>query len=140
MFAAWFDWASHFSRAPGRQLELILEGWTISARLARYATTRAFGQSAEPPFKPRIGDDRFADAEWNTTPFDLLQQAHLAQQHWWELATYEVRGMSRRHAERIAFLARQMPDATSPSNNCLLNPRILREAYGTLGQNFVRGS
>jgi len=111
----------------------------ISARLAHYATARALGQSAEPPFRPRVGDDRFADVDWMSPPFDLLQQGHLAQEQWWELATHEVRGMSRRHAERVAFLARQMLDAVSPSNNCLLNPRILHEAYGTLGQNFARG-
>jgi polyhydroxyalkanoate synthase len=117
----------------------MLEGWMIAARLARFATAKALGHSAEAPFKPHVGDDRFADAEWNSMPFDLLQQAHLAQERWWELATREVRGMSRRHAERVAFLTHQMLDAASPSNNWLLNPIILREAYGTLGQNFLRG-
>jgi polyhydroxyalkanoate synthase len=68
-----------------------------------------------------------------------LQQGHLAQEHWWDLATHEVRGMSRRHAERVAFLTRQILDAASPSNNWLLNPRILRETYTTSGQNFFRG-
>lgn len=139
IYAAWFDWASHLARAPGRQLELMLEGWVISARYTRYAAARALGQQADPPFKPRFGDDRFADAEWSHMPFDLLEQAHLAQEQWWDLATREVRGMSHRHAERVSFLTRQMLDAASPSNNWLLNPVVLREANATLGQNFVHG-
>jgi polyhydroxyalkanoate synthase len=139
IFAAWFDWASHLARAPGRQLELALEGWVMAARLARYAAVKAVGRAEEPPFKPRPGDDRFTDAEWNSTPFDLLHQSHLAQERWWELATQEVRGMSRRHAERVAFLTRQALDAVSPSNNWLLNPTILRETYASLGQNLLQG-
>jgi polyhydroxyalkanoate synthase len=139
IFAAWFDWVSHLARAPGRQIELMLEAWMVSARFARYAAARTLGHAATPPFKPHLGDDRFADAEWNRLPFDLLEQAHLAQEHWWELATHEVRGMSHRHAERVGFLTRQMLDAASPANNWLLNPVVLREASATLGQNFVRG-
>ena len=69
MFAAWFDWASHLARAPGRQVELALEGWATLANLSLYATARALGQGADPPFKPRVGDDRFADARLDAVAF-----------------------------------------------------------------------
>src|SRR6516162_11344049 len=51
--AAWTDWISHVSRAPGRQLELGLRAMVASARLARFAWHLGTGREAEIPYPPQ---------------------------------------------------------------------------------------
>src|SRR6516225_10420782 len=67
---AWFDWCSHLSRAPGRQLELVALGAVLSARLAALMTG-----SAVPLLKPEPIDHRFDDEAWQRFPFLWWQQA-----------------------------------------------------------------
>ena len=50
-YAAWLDWASHLSRAPGRQLELWLQAVRAATRVALFASRSAVGP-AIPPFVP----------------------------------------------------------------------------------------
>lgn len=52
-YAAWLDWASHLSRAPGRQLELWLQAARAATRLALFVSQSAVGP-AIPPFVPQI--------------------------------------------------------------------------------------
>jgi polyhydroxyalkanoate synthase len=125
MAAAWFDWASHLLRAPGRQLELALTAAASLARLARYAGPLLRGADATPPFAAREGDRRFADPAWRAQPYELYVQSFLALEDYWRLATSPVRGMSAIHATRVAFMCLQALDVLSPSNNPLLNPVIL---------------
>lgn len=51
-YAAWLDWASHLSRAPGRQLELWLQAARAATRLALFVSQSAVGP-AIPPFVPQ---------------------------------------------------------------------------------------
>ena len=138
-FAAWSDWISHLSRAPGRQLELALAAWRVAARLTFFAGRGALGQAADPPFAPLEHDQRFADPAWNMPPFNFLQQAFLGQEEWWRTATREVRGMTPKNAPRVAFMARQMLDVMSPSNIPWLNPVIIERTFKEAGGNLARG-
>jgi poly[(R)-3-hydroxyalkanoate] polymerase subunit PhaC len=140
MTAAWFAWASHFVRAPGRQLELSFTARTNVARLMRYAAQSMTGARAKPPFQPRQGDRRFSAAEWQELPFALYVQWFLALEDYWHLATRQVRGMSAIHTDRIAFMCRQGLDVLSPSNNPFLNPVILRRTQLEGGTNLLRGA
>jgi polyhydroxyalkanoate synthase len=94
---AWFDWLSHFSRAPGRQLELAALGAVLAARLAALTSGNAV-----PLLKPEPIDHRFSDPAWQTLPFLWWQQAFLAQEEWWRCAMRPLRGMKARDAERSA--------------------------------------
>ena len=123
--AAWFDWASHLLRAPGRQAELMTRAAENQARLAYYLARPTSGEEVQPPFRPGAGDRRFDAAEWREKPFKIWQQAFLATEDWWKLATSPVRGMAHGHSDRIAFVARQYLDVFSPSNYPFLNPTIL---------------
>jgi len=138
--AAWFDWMSHFARSPQRQVELAALAVTHTLRLADFAARSAGArQPVEPPFAPGNGDRRFADPAWRTFPHALWQQGFLAAEEWWDAATREIRGMSRKDAQRVAFMTRQMMDVWSPSNNPLLNPLILQRTQQEAGFNLVRG-
>jgi polyhydroxyalkanoate synthase subunit PhaC len=96
-YAAWLDWVSHLSRAPGRQLELWLEAVRAAGRLAYFASRFAV-DPASPPFASTESDRRFDDPAWGSLPYALWQQGFLAQEDWWRSATREVRGMAPRDA------------------------------------------
>jgi len=138
--SAWYDWAAHLSRSPGRLTELWLEALRSTTRLHRFALAAAAQQPTEPPFNPEPKDRRFDDPAWRTFPYVLWQQAFLAQEAWWRSATREVRGMSRKDAARVAFMARQAMDAVSPSNVPWLNPTIVERTREESGANLVRGA
>jgi polyhydroxyalkanoate synthase len=139
MSAAWFDWASHMLRAPGRQLELAFTAWTSFTKVARYAGRSLAGAQSEPPFRPRDGDRRFSEEAWQERPFDIYVQWFLALEDYWRHATRQLRGMSSIHADRMAFMSRQVLDVLSPSNSLLLNPVILKRTQEEGGMNLVRG-
>jgi polyhydroxyalkanoate synthase len=138
--AAWFDWASHLSRSPGRQLELSLAAAVNGLKLARFAARCAGGDACAPPFAPAEHDRRFEDPAWCRLPSCLAVQSFLALEDWWSLATQHIRGMSKEHADRVAFLVRQGLDAMAPSNNIFLNPLLLERTIAEGGENLVRGA
>ena len=139
-FAAWFEWASHIARAPGRQMELGILALNASARLARFLLNSATkGTADEKPFAPAKGDRRFEDGAWDSFPFAFWQQAFLAQEEWWRSATRSIRGMTPESAARVAFMGRQALDAVSPSNVPWLNPVIIERTMREGGANLWRG-
>ena len=131
---AWFDWLSHFSRAPGRHLELAALGAVLAARLAALTSGNAVSL-----LKPEPIDHRFGDPAWQTFPFLWWQQAFLAQEEWWRSATRPLRGMKARDAERVGFMVHQSLDAFSPSNVAWLNPVVIERTINEGGANLVRG-
>ncbi len=139
LYGAWFDWASHLVNAPGRLVELGLEAGNIAARYARFAT-HSLSEHEKPPFEPQGSDHRFADEAWNHFPYVLWQQAFLAQEAWWRSATREVRGMTPKNADRVAFMTRQLLDVWSPSNVPWLNPVVIERTLHESGANLVRGA
>jgi len=136
---AWFDWASHLASAPGRLLELGIEAANIGARFARFAA-HSQSEDAKPPFEPRHSDRRFNDEAWKRFPYVLWQQGFLAQEAWWTSATREVRGMTPKNADRVAFITRQLLDVWSPSNVPWLNPVIIDRTRRESGANLMRGA
>jgi polyhydroxyalkanoate synthase len=131
---AWFDWLSHFSRAPGRQLELVALGAVLAARLAALMTG-----SAVPLLRPEPIDHRFEDEAWQKFPFLWWQQAFLAQEEWWRSATRPLRGMRTRDTERVGFMIHQYLDAFSPSNVAWLNPVVIERTLNEAGANLIHG-
>ncbi|HUL90174.1 MAG TPA: alpha/beta fold hydrolase [Pseudolabrys sp.] len=140
-YAAWFDWMSHLSRAPGRQLELSVQAFIFGARLVGLAARVGTGANGSNiPFQPEAYDRRFADPSWQKMPYLFWQQAFLAQEEWWRSATRQVRGQTPKNAARVAFMARQLLDMFSPSNLPWLNPVIIEQTLQEFGANLVRGA
>ena len=135
--AAWFDWMSHLTRAPGREMELAWLAGIFAARLWGLAIRDG---TVNLPFAPDASDRRFADPAWQRWPFVLWEQAFLAQEEWWRSATRQVRGQRPRTAARVAFIARQLLDGVSPSNVPWLNPVIVEQTLKQSGANLLRGA
>jgi polyhydroxyalkanoate synthase subunit PhaC len=139
-FAAWNDWISHFSRAPGHQLELAIKATVSIARMARFAWHLGTGRHADAPFAPQADDHRFTDPRWSSQPYLFWEQLFLAQEDWWRAATREVRGMTSKNAARVAFIVRQWLDVFSPSNIPWLNPVVVERTVAEGGANLARGT
>lgn len=138
--AAWFDWASHLARAPGRQAELGIAAAQIATLYSRFVAQALTGSMPPPPFHARPHDRRFQHEAWSKAPLVFWQQAQLAQERWWCEATREVRGMSPIRAKRVRFMVNQILNAASPSNNPWLNPEIVETTLRESGANLVRGA
>ena len=136
--AAWFDWALHVFRSPGRMLDLGQAAIAMQAQLAHYAASCLTGKPGDPPLHPREGDRRFTAPDWHHPPACLLVQNYLALEQWWGLATSQIRGMDPKHAERVAFMTSQLLDVLAPTNSPL-NPEIVERTFAQGGQNLIRG-
>jgi polyhydroxyalkanoate synthase len=137
--AAWFDWASHLARAPGRQMELGIAAAQIATLYLRFATRVFTGTTPRVPFETQPHDKRFEHEAWAKAPLVFWQQAFLAQERWWLEATREVRGMSPKKAKRVRFMFDQILNSMSPSNIPWCNPSVLETTARENGANLVQG-
>ena len=138
---AWADWASHLAVSPGKQSALAELALAQASELAGYlrsCLTPGTGP-AHACVEPPVGDRRFASAEWRHWPFNLLHQAFLLGERWWDAATRGVAGVEPRHENVVAFAARQWLDMLSPGNQLATNPVALRRTFEEGGANLVRG-
>lgn len=129
LLLAFLDWELHLANAPERRLDLArkaVEQWNRLAARDRWI-----------PVPP--GDRRFDDPAWRQPPFDLISQAFLLTEQWWEEAARAPRGVAKAHENVVAFAARQLLDMVSPTNFAWTNPQVLRAAAEQGGANFLRG-
>jgi polyhydroxyalkanoate synthase len=140
LMGAWFDWATHISVAPGKQLQLVEKAVDKIRRQARFAGHCADTPGeAKPCIDPLPQDSRFSDDAWKNMPFNMIYQGFLLQQQWWHNAVTDVPGVTAQHERELQFLTRQMLDMYSPSNFLPTNPEILRKTREEAGQNLIRG-
>jgi polyhydroxyalkanoate synthase len=137
---AWADWLVHLARAPGKRTELAAQAWTQGLRWLLWLRHAATQQDAPPLILPTNGDTRFADPAWQAFPFNAMAQAHLLTEAWWAEATRGVPGLDRAHADRAAFMLRQMVDVLAPSNLPWTNPAIAEHTIAEAGTNLLRGA
>ena len=136
---AYMDWALHLQSAPGKQLEMIQKAFRKNSRLSAYLLSSMGQEEADCCIEPLPGDNRFRNPAWRKQPFGLWSQSFLLTQQWWHNVTHDVPGVSPHHEEVVSFVARQLLDVFSPSNNPFTNPEVLERARETGGQNFVSG-
>ncbi len=136
---AYMDWALHLQAAPGKQLEMVQKTLRKGSRLSTYLLSTMGQEEADGCIEPLPGDNRFRDPAWRKQPFGVWSQSFLLTQQWWHNLTHDVPGVSPHHEEVVSFVARQLLDMYSPSNNPFMNPEVLERARETGGQNFIRG-
>jgi polyhydroxyalkanoate synthase len=136
---AFFDWSLHLTLAPGKQIELAWKAALKGGRFAAHVFASTIDRDAPPCIEPQPGDERFAADAWKRPPFNLLSQAFLLQQQWWQNATREIPGIVPHHEDVVSFIARQLLDMYSPSNNPFTNPEVIDRALNSGGMNFVQG-
>jgi len=137
----YFDWATHLSVSPGKQLQLVDKAVRKTLRFANYAF-RSIVDGGKTPccIEPLPQDRRFDDPDWQKPPFKFIYQAFLLQQQWWHNATTGIRGVTRHHEQMVEFVARQLLDMMSPSNFLLTNPEVLRQTISKGGMNLANGA
>lgn len=139
---AWSDWAAHLAASPGKRLALMHLGLRQWQALVDYAVRCAMPGAAANDggcVTPRPGDRRFRAQEWNCWPFNVMQQAFLMAEYWWQEATHGVEGVERHHADVAGFVARQWLDMWSPGNQLATNPVVLKQTVEQAGTNLWRG-
>ena len=136
--AAATDWLVHLAGSPDRQRELVSKAQRKMLRLAASAAADA-GQKSAPCIVPLPQDRRFAAPEWQAWPFNLIYQAFLLEQQWWDNATTGVPGVTRHHEQLWTFAVRQVLDMFSPSNFLMTNPVVLKETWRSGGMNLALG-
>ncbi|MBA3813535.1 MAG: alpha/beta fold hydrolase [Alphaproteobacteria bacterium] len=137
---AYFDWFTHLSISPGKQLQLIESALRKGASLIDYTFWSLCGISTDDSIDLVQHDRRFADRAWQTYPFNIYHQAFLLTQQWWEEATSTVRGVDQHHSEVLPFLTRQYLDMWAPLNFPFTNPQVVETTICLKGLNLVRGA
>lgn len=136
---AFFDWSIHLAAAPGKRAELVNKAARKTGRLLGYLAAASTRSDTPPCIEPLPGDYRFAAEGWKKQPYAAFAQAFLLNQQWWHNVTHEVPGVTPHHEHVVSFLARQLLDTFSPSNNPLTNPEVVAKAFETGGANFIQG-
>jgi polyhydroxyalkanoate synthase subunit PhaC len=127
------DWAAHAANAPFQTAEL---GRTALAQRRRLAHA-AMGQGKA--IEPQPDDRRFSHPAWQQRPYDLLTQAVLLGEEWWDSVARSPSGVGRHNERMFAFTVRQWLDLISPSNLPWLNPEVIEATCSTGGANFAAG-
>jgi polyhydroxyalkanoate synthase len=130
---ALLDWAAHAANNP---FQLAALGHSAAAQWQRLGQVAIGGATT---IVPAPGDQRFANPAWQQRPYDLLVQAVLLGEEWWDNVVRNTPGVARRNQQMVAFTVRQWLDLISPSNVPFLNPEVIEATRRTGGANFVKG-
>ncbi|QNI03543.1 class I poly(R)-hydroxyalkanoic acid synthase [Halomonas sp. SH5A2] len=98
------------------------------------------GEEVSPVVMPEKGDRRFKDEAWTQEPhFMAIMQQYLLFSQMVDELVDSLSGMDETHKRNLAFYARQMVNAMSPTNFVSTNPEVMRRTLETKGQNLVEG-
>jgi len=135
----YFNWLSHLSLSPGKQLELAEKATCKILHLMGYVGQFTSDLNTPPCIEPLPQDRRFTGEEWQQWPYNMIYQSFLLTQQWWHNATTGVDGFSEEDERALSFVTRQMLDRYAPSNNIWTNPEIFKATLEQGGVNLTRG-
>ncbi|MGJ3258219.1 MAG: PHA/PHB synthase family protein [Rhodospirillales bacterium] len=97
-------------------------------------------EDVKPVIEPAKDDRRFKDDAWSEEAvFDYIKQSYLLTSDWLQAQVNDVDDMDEKTREKLMFYTRQFVDALSPSNFVATNPKVLRAAAETKGENLIKG-
>lgn len=98
------------------------------------------GEQVTPLITPAKGDRRFKDEAWTQEPYYLaIMQQYLLFSQMVEELIEDLDGLDPTQKRNLAFYARQLVNAMSPTNFVSTNPEVMRCTLETRGQNLVDG-
>lgn len=94
----------------------------------------------QPVIQPAKDDRRFKDDAWSEEAvFDFIKQSYLLTSDWLQAQVSDVDDMDPKTKEKLKFYTRQYVDALSPTNFVATNPKVLKTASETKGENLIKG-
>jgi len=115
----------------------LMQGYTD---LWQTMAKRMNGEAAEPVIEPARDDRRFKDNAWSEdVVFDFIKQSYLLTSDWMTTQVRDVEDVDPKTREKLQFYTRQFVDALSPTNFAATNPKVLKMAADTKGENLVKG-
>jgi polyhydroxyalkanoate synthase len=130
---AFLDWTAHAANSPFQTAEIYAMAQKQWERLIQAAL------SGDAAIAPTPDDHRFADPSWQQTPFNLIIQAVLLGEEWWNRLIQSPCGVDAHNKRMVAFTVRQWLDLISPSNVPWLNPEVIAATRATQGGNLIQG-
>ena len=137
---AYFDWLTHITFSPGKQMSLLDSAAEKAINLSNYCLYVTSGIKTDYCIKATPYDRRFDNNGWDAWPYNIYAQAFLLTEAWWTEATSNVRGVSQHHSAVLPFMTRQFLDIWAPSNFPFTNPQVVEATLQTNGVNFIKGA
>lgn len=124
---------ARFAAAQTELMQGYADLWQATAR-------RMSGEDVEPVVEPARGDRRFKDNAWtDEAVFDHIKQSYLLASNWLTNQVRNVDDTDDKTREKLEFYTRQWVDAMSPTNFAVTNPKVLKAASETNGENLIKG-
>ena len=122
-----------FAEAQSQLIRGYADLWQATAK-------RMAGEDAAPVIEPAKEDRRFKDDAWSEdVVFDFIKQSYLLTSDWIGKQVAAVDDTDPKTREKLAFYTRQWLEAMSPTNFAALNPKVLKTAAETKGENLIKG-
>lgn len=118
------------------QTRLLQDQWLLWQQSVRALA----GEQVTPLITPAKSDRRFKDEAWTQDPhYAAIMQQYLLFSQLVEELIENLEGMESAQRRNLAFYARQIVSAMSPTNFLTTNPEVMRVTLQTRGQNLVEG-
>ena len=123
-----------FAESQAKLMQGYAEIWQATAK-------RMSGEDdVKPVIEPARDDRRFKDNAWSEDAvFDFIKQSYLLTSDWLHNQVRDVEDVDPKTREKLQFYTRQFIDALSPTNFAATNPKVLKAAQETKGENLIKG-
>jgi len=123
-----------FAESQARLMQGYAELWQATAK------RMAGEEDVKPVIEPARDDKRFKDNAWSEDAvFDFIKQSYLLTSDWLRNQVQDVEDTDPKTREKLQFYTRQFVDALSPTNFAATNPKVLKMASETKGENLIKG-